>query len=171
MPKYASHNVVKKLYDMIRRIEVYPVGSIYMSVIDESPESKFGGTWERIENRFLLAAGSSYTAGDTGGSASKNITWNNIPKKTGSVRIGTRVTSAGATNAHKVSNASGAFSVSSSTSSSSDPIYYNSSTYYSTNTAGDKINDKIDLTLGADSPSKLDTMPPYLAVYMWKRVR
>lgn len=48
---------------------IYPVGSIYMSVNSVSPATLFGGTWERIQDRFLLAAGSTYSAGGTGGSA------------------------------------------------------------------------------------------------------
>lgn len=49
---------------------VYPVGAIYMSTVDVSPAGVFGGTWEKIKDRFLLAAGDSYAAGDTGGEAS-----------------------------------------------------------------------------------------------------
>ena len=48
---------------------IYPVGSIYMSVNNVSPSTLFGGTWEAIQDRFLLAAGSSYSGGTTGGSA------------------------------------------------------------------------------------------------------
>ena len=51
-------------------LEAYPVGSIYMSVNSTNPGTLFGGTWTRIQDTFLLAAGSSYTAGDTGGAAS-----------------------------------------------------------------------------------------------------
>lgn len=47
---------------------MYPVGSIYMSVNDVNPSTLFGGTWERIQDRFLLAAGSTFAAGNTGGS-------------------------------------------------------------------------------------------------------
>ncbi|OLR55029.1 hypothetical protein BHK98_02480 [Hornefia porci] len=47
---------------------IYPVGSIYMSVSSTSPATLFGGTWERVRDRFLLAAGSNYAAGNTGGS-------------------------------------------------------------------------------------------------------
>lgn len=36
---------------------IYPVGSIYMSVNNVSPETLFGGTWERIKGRFLLGTG------------------------------------------------------------------------------------------------------------------
>ena len=48
---------------------IYPVGSLYMSVNNVSPETLFGGTWEQIEDRFLLASGSAYQAGSTGGTA------------------------------------------------------------------------------------------------------
>lgn len=53
---------------------VYPVGSIYMSVNSTDPGTLFGGTWQRLKDRFLLAAGDSYTAGATGGEASHTLT-------------------------------------------------------------------------------------------------
>lgn len=61
-------------------IAAYPVGSIYMSVNATSPATLFGGTWERIQGRFLLAAtddgssGASQAAGRTGGSATVTLT-------------------------------------------------------------------------------------------------
>lgn len=45
----------------------FPVGSIYMSLSSTNPSTYFGGTWVQIKDRFLLGAGSSYTAGNTGG--------------------------------------------------------------------------------------------------------
>lgn len=51
---------------------VYPVGSIYMSVNDTDPSLLFHGTWERIKDRFLLAAGDAYAADSTGGSQPNN---------------------------------------------------------------------------------------------------
>lgn len=50
-------------------INPYPVGAIYMSVNSTSPASIFGGSWTQLQNRFLLGAGSSYSNGATGGSA------------------------------------------------------------------------------------------------------
>lgn len=47
---------------------VYPVGSIYMSINSTNPGTLFGGTWEQIKDRFMLAAGDVYTGGATGGS-------------------------------------------------------------------------------------------------------
>lgn len=48
---------------------IYPVGSIYISTNDVNPGTLFTGTWEKIENRFLLASGSTYAIGSTGGAA------------------------------------------------------------------------------------------------------
>ena len=48
--------------------EVYPVGSIYLSVSSMSPQTLFGGTWEQIQDRFIMASGSNYSALSTGGS-------------------------------------------------------------------------------------------------------
>ena len=64
---------------------IYPVGSIYMSVNAASPATLFGGTWAAIEDRFLLAAGSTYTAGDTGGEAEHTLSVTEMPKHRHSV--------------------------------------------------------------------------------------
>ena len=48
---------------------VWPVGSIYLSASEISPETLFGGTWQRVKDRFLLAAGDVYAPGETGGEA------------------------------------------------------------------------------------------------------
>ena len=60
-------------------IDAYPVGSIYMSVNSTSPATLFGGTWQRIQDRFLIAAGSTYKAGGTGGEATHVLTVNEMP--------------------------------------------------------------------------------------------
>ena len=52
----------KALLDLL-----HPVGSIYQSTDSTSPAELFGGTWEQIKDRFLLAAGDSHAAGSTGG--------------------------------------------------------------------------------------------------------
>ena len=45
-----------------------------MSTVDVDPSTLFGGTWERIKDKFLLCAGDSYSAGGTGGSANHTHT-------------------------------------------------------------------------------------------------
>ena len=58
--------------------DVYPVGSIYMSVTNSDPNVLFPNTtWVPIEDQFLLSAGSTYTAGDTGGNATHTHTTGN----------------------------------------------------------------------------------------------
>lgn len=65
----AVANALNQLSSGVTLSQVYPVGSIYMSVNSTSPASLFGGSWTQLQNRFLLGAGSSYSNGATGGSA------------------------------------------------------------------------------------------------------
>ena len=57
-------SIKQKMCDMI-----YPVGAIYISTNSKSPAELFGGTWQKIEGRFLLGASSTYKVNATGGSA------------------------------------------------------------------------------------------------------
>lgn len=58
---------------------VYPVGSIYMSLNEANPATLFGGTWEKIEDRFLLGANSGHPAGSLDGSWDVQLTQANMP--------------------------------------------------------------------------------------------
>ena len=60
-------------------LDAYPVGAYYISSKPTSPATLFGGTWERVQDRMILAAGSTYTAGLTGGSATKTLSVENMP--------------------------------------------------------------------------------------------
>lgn len=72
---YTSGSLVN---DLLNR--VYPVGSIYMSAVNVSPASFLGGTWQAIEQgRMLMAAGSSWQAGTTGGAAYHALTVQEMP--------------------------------------------------------------------------------------------
>lgn len=42
---------------------VYPVGSIYLTVNDVNPSTLFGGVWEKIEDKFLIGKSSNYSQG------------------------------------------------------------------------------------------------------------
>lgn len=59
---------------------VYPVGSIYLSVNSTNPKNLFGGTWKQIQGKFLLGMNSSYPAGSTGGEATHKLTQGEMPK-------------------------------------------------------------------------------------------
>ena len=48
----------------------FPIGAIYMSIDSRNPSVIFGGTWEQIKDKFIMCAGDSYKAGSTGGSSS-----------------------------------------------------------------------------------------------------
>lgn len=128
----------------------YPVGSIYISVNSTSPSSLFGGTWEQIEDRFLLASGTTYSAGTTGGAATVTLNVNQIPS-------------------HRHMN----------------DYYYpgGDQQWYSDTGAGISgsgykyihLNNSVGFH-GAQRHSNVgggqahNNMPPYLAVYIWKRV-
>ena len=76
--------------------DVYPVGAIYKSTVATSPSTLFGGTWEQIKDSFLLSAGDTYTAGDTGGSATATLAVGNLPSHTHTLNNG-NTSSAGTT--------------------------------------------------------------------------
>lgn len=134
-------------------LAVYPVGSIYMSANSASPASLFGGTWERIKDTFLLAAGSTYSAGTTGGEATHTLTVNEMPS-----------------HMHNL------------TYSNTDNGVSWSDTAINDWGSGYPNSPAVDLNIGANWSSAgylmvahaggnqpHNNMPPYLAVYMWKR--
>ena len=67
------------LIDSSGVLGAYPIGSIYLSVNNTSPANLFGGTWEKIQDRFLLASGSSYSLGATGGEKEHTLTISEMP--------------------------------------------------------------------------------------------
>lgn len=120
--------------------KVYPVGSIYLSVSSTDPKTLFGGTWERIKDRFLLAAGSTYTAGATGGEATHELTVSELPKHTHRIMMG---------------NAEGT--------AQRVMRYIDTGSAWWSGSGNDKLSEEI----GGDAAH--NNMPPYLAVYIWKR--
>ena len=57
-----SVDITQKILNMI-----YPIGSIYMSVNNISPASFIGGTWIALSDRVLIGAGNNYAVNATGG--------------------------------------------------------------------------------------------------------
>ncbi len=62
---------------------IYPVGSLYWTSKapnnNGDPNILFGGTWVQIKDRFILAAGDTYSNGATGGSATVTLTVDQMP--------------------------------------------------------------------------------------------
>lgn len=163
---------------------VYPIGSIYLSVNSTNPGTLFGGTWTQLQNRFLLGAGSSYTAGATGGAASVTsggtaLTTDQIPAHTHGSKSLTGYThmrrqgntTAGA-NIIGVTGSSGIVSTSQVTWSGSHANI--NGTVNVTDPTIDRVT--VDATHehtsvggGAAHKHTVSTMPPYLVVYMWQR--
>ena len=55
--------------------KIYPVGSYFITENSTtSPQDLFGGTWTRVQDKVLVAAGSTYTAGSTGGNGTLSYT-------------------------------------------------------------------------------------------------
>jgi hypothetical protein len=119
--------------------KVYPVGSIYMSVNSTSPASFLGGTWSQLKDRFLLGAGSSYSNGATGGSATHTLTVDQMPS-----------------HSHDLidwvfwSASNGGW------------------TSFRTGTNSSVSRDGLE-TESVGGGKAHNNMPPYLVVYMWKR--
>lgn len=59
--------------------KAHPVGSLYMSFGNENPVDLYGGTWEKVEDTFLMCAGTNYPVGSNGGSNAVTLTAENIP--------------------------------------------------------------------------------------------
>lgn len=121
-------------------LSIYPVGSIYMSVNDINPSTLFGGVWEQIKDRFLLASGDTYANGITGGEATHKLTVSEMP-----------------------SHNHGSMTVLAYDPNSSGFAAHGSYYLYMSKT----LTNNMGKTGGGLSHNN---MPPYLTVYVWKRV-
>ena len=71
----------RQIYETVL-LAAHPVGSIYISESAIDPASLFGGTWKRITDTFILAAGDKFPIGDAGGKNEVTLTVENIPSHT-----------------------------------------------------------------------------------------
>lgn len=64
-----------------------PIGALYMNKTDATnPATSLGyGTWTQITDTFIVAAGTTFTSGSTGGQSSVTLSAGNIPALTGTV--------------------------------------------------------------------------------------
>lgn len=164
--KYLDQDGLEYVLDRVRSMiaAIYPVGAIYMSVEPTDPGELFGGTWERIRGRFLLAESGTYAAGSTGGSANAIVPYHrhSVAKVDDAITGGSHTHTT--TNSHTpLVNATGSSITFASGSYGRAAESLKSSTHthdlpaHNTAYAGTSGN-----TTGAN-------MPPYLAVYVWKR--
>ena len=133
---------------------IYPVGSIYFSASATNPSSLFGGTWEQIKDKFILTAGDTYSAGSTGGNATHThttqghiLTINEIPSHN-----------------HGIVN----FNSWGAPGSGSGYQYYPSLTDLKGNNPTDNAGGGTAHSHGNTGSSS--NIPPYIAVYAWKRI-
>ena len=125
---------------------VYPIGAIYISTNDLDPSWAFGfGLWEKIQDRFLLAAGNNYPAGSTGGEAEHILTEEEMPAHDHEF------------DRHQLWRNE---IVPPSTTTMGDGYGASNKTL--------QIYTDTTVATGAGDPH--NNMPPYLAVHMWKRI-
>lgn len=130
----------------------YPIGSIYQSTESTNPANLFGGTWEPIEDTFLLAAGSTYSAGDTGGESSHTLTISEMPSHEGHLYSNAGSTRGGNINAFLNRDTLG--------------IYGNSGRGWVVHD-GNEVH-PVGFSRGESQAH--NNMPPYYTVYMWRRI-
>lgn len=144
---YLKKNEADILYAPKNIIEtVYPVGSIYLSVSDISPNILFGfGVWERIQDKFLLGAGAQFPAGAEGGEVEHTLTELEMPAHD-----------------HEFDR---------------HQLWRDEQIPPSTSTQGNGYgaNNKTlpiytDSTIATGAGEAHNNMPPYLAIYIWKRI-
>lgn len=143
----------KTLLDLL-----HPVGSIYQSTASTNPETLFGGTWEQLSGKFLIAANSIYTAGSTGGEASHTLTVAEMPAHQGHMYDNFNesgyVDRNGDTNSYYVNSSASGYGK------------YENRPY--------KIvsgNEFVMQGYTRGGSQAHNNLPPYLAVYMWKRTK
>lgn len=169
---------LEKLLDFI-----YPIGAIYMSVNNTDPSNLFGGTWEKLENKFLLGSGDE-AIGVTGGEKTHTLSGAELPTHTHPFAANS--TSSGNHSHGTASTANNFFFVTNdgvTTSDAADNITDGNKKYkYPRSLATKSIakheltgttgahNHSVSGTTGATGSSKAhNNMPPYLVVNMWKR--
>ena len=171
--KFYSKSVIDNMFKQWM-LKIYPVGSIYTSTTSTNPATLFGGGWERITGRFLLACNDSgtYIAGNTGGEVDVTLTVDQIPSHShdapqGSSKADDYVFEVSRTNSLATTGRNQI------TTSSNSGRYVNAANINAADSIGmDDVNaaDSTKSTKTTGGSKAHNNMPPYLAVYVWKRV-
>lgn len=117
-----------------------PVGKLWASDDPTSPASIVGGTWERIKDRFILAAGDTYAARSTGGEATHTLTVDEMPQHIHSLGY-----------MYKYTNDN-----------TGRPQLVNDGTVFV------RYEETFSENAGGNQPH--NNMPPYRAFYVWQRI-
>lgn len=125
----------------------YEVGDVFISANATSPAQRFGGTWEQIKDKFLLAAGDTYAAGSTGGEATHKLTKGEMPHHTHPL---------------PVTNGSGVLTIPEWTIQLTDGSWISQGTVLNNVNAG--------ASAGTGESLAHNNMPPYEVFYAWKKV-
>ena len=136
-------------------LDVYPVGSIYMNdTSSTSPATLFGGTWERIYERFLFGVSQytwqDYQVGATGGEEKHRLNINEMP-----IHDHNPTTNSIEYTIHDISKYHVDNDEISTTTSAGAPRLIHRASSSSKKKGGGQAH---------------NNMPPYYCVYMWKRV-
>lgn len=140
--------------------EIYRVGDIYITTNNVNPSTIFGGTWQQIQGRFLLGADSTFTAGSTGGSKDAIVVSHNH-----TTTVNQQSHDHGVWYANYWAKAG--------TTQGSDSYLVSRMTQGSNNmdvTSSDYANISSVAVDYKGSSGTDANMPPYLVVYIWKRI-
>lgn len=125
-------------------LKVYPVGAFYFSASSDNPATLFGGTWTQIKDTFILAAGTKYKAGTTGGEATHTLAAQEMPNHYHDEYAGNDGGDSSAPSGYIGWPSIG---------------YTSDKTWFA----------KLAKTSGAGGGAAHNNMPPYLAAYVWQR--
>jgi hypothetical protein len=139
---------------------VYPVGSIYMSVNSTSPATFFGGTWERLKDRFLLGCGDTYSNGATGGASTHSHKYC-VDYRGYHGEVVNKGASAGGIHVYDYSTSQYAAATADGT----------ESTWVNSALNGGEKEVTVNKFYSEGRTNNGSNLPPYLAVYIWKRTK
>lgn len=169
-PTAGTTNVpAEKLFNLI-----YPVGSVYISTVLINPDTIFGGTWERIEDTFLMAAGTNHAAGTTHtNDESVSLSKSQLPNE--QINVGYSIINASKGSSALQTAISGGRGI-------APALYKSSASCGISQTHDDILSWKYgdadgdasaslitDSINGGVTQQAIDIAPTYLTVYMWKR--
>ena len=146
----SSNKIINQVNNNTNQLsKMYPVGSIYISVNSTNPSNFLDGQWEQLKDRFLLACGDSYAAGSTGGEATHQLTIYEIPSHGHNIRT---------QQWYEFQSGHGV--------GTDNSIY----SWKNSDTGGTGSKVYINATEYSGGGNSHNNMPPYLSVYVWKRI-